>query len=190
MNLEKIRIFNPEGSDSLQDRKVWLGNTTNVMNLNNVKYKVATQLYEQMRSNFWVPQKIDVTTDVTDYVELTDSERKAFNGVLSYLTFLDSEQVKNLPYIMAPLTAPEFNLCLAEQISQEALHNASYQVMIETIIPSEDRQYIYDFWRTDTVLRERCKYIADLYQQYIDDPSIENYYIALVADYLLEGLII
>lgn len=60
--------------------------------------------------------------------------------------------------------------------------------MIETIIPSERRNEVYDFWRTDKVLKERCEFVAGLYQQYVDDPTPENYFISLVADYVLEGL--
>ena len=77
---------------------------------------------------------------------------------------------------------------MAEQISQEAMHNQSYQYMIETIIPTERRNEVYDFWRTDKVLKDRCEFIAKLYQNYVDNPSSENYFISLVADYLLEGL--
>jgi ribonucleoside-diphosphate reductase beta chain len=77
---------------------------------------------------------------------------------------------------------------MAEQISQEAMHNQSYQYLIETIIPSARRGEVYDFWRTDKVLRDRCEFIASLYQQYIDKQTTESYFIALVADYLLESL--
>jgi ribonucleoside-diphosphate reductase beta chain len=80
------------------------------------------------------------------------------------------------------------SLCIAEQISQEGTHNQSYQYMIETIIPSDRRSAVYDFWRTDEVLRKRCENIAGHYQKYLDDPSQENYFTSLLADYLLEGL--
>ena len=60
--------------------------------------------------------------------------------------------------------------------------------MIETIIPSDKRDAVYEFWRTDKILKERCEYIATLYQNYVDNPTKENYFVALMADYLLEGL--
>lgn len=68
------------------------------------------------------------------------------------------------------------------------MHNHAYQYMIETIIPSDKRDKVYDFWRTDKVLSDRCQFIAQIYQKYIDNPSKENYFISLLADYLLEGL--
>lgn len=77
---------------------------------------------------------------------------------------------------------------MVEQISQEGMHNQSYQYMIETIIPSDRRNAVYDFWRTDKVLKERCEFVASFYQKYIDNPTTENYFVSLLADYILEGL--
>lgn len=181
-------IFNPDGDDSIANRSMWFGNVTNLMQLNDCKYTWAVKLYAQMRENFWIPQKIDITQDVTDYANLTADERRAFNGILSYLTFLDSIQTCNISHIKSFITAPEVSLCLAEQISQEGMHNQSYQVMIEAIIPTEDRVKVYDYWRTDDVLFKRCSYISKLYQAYLDNPNNETYFTSLIADYLLEGL--
>ena len=107
---------------------------------------------------------------------------------MSYLTFLDSVQTCNLPHIKSCITAPEVSLCIAEQISQEGMHNQSYQYIIETVIPSDRRRAVYEFWRTDDILADRCEFIASIYQKQIDNPSPENYFIALLADYLLEGM--
>ena len=60
--------------------------------------------------------------------------------------------------------------------------------MIETIIPTERRNKVYEFWREDNILFERCQFIASLYQQYTDNPTEESYFIALMADYLLESI--
>jgi len=181
-------IFNPDGNDNVENRSIWFGKTTNLMQLNDVRYHWAISLYQQMRENFWVPQKLDVTQDVVDYWNLTKAERHAYEGILSYLTFLDSLQTCNIPHIKSSVTAPEVSLCMAEQISQEGMHNQSYQYIIETVIPSEKRSAVYDFWRTDKVLFRRCEYIASLYQRYIDYPTPERYFVSLVADFLLEGL--
>ena len=181
-------IFNPGGNDDIQHRSIWFGNTTNLMQLNDVRYPWAVGLYQQMRENFWVPQKLDVTQDVTDYWNLTPQERRAYDGILSYLTFLDSVQTCNLPHLKSSITAPEISLCIAEQISQEGMHNQSYQYIIETVIPRERRSIVYDFWRVDKVLKERCEFVAQFYQHYVDNPTPENYFISLLANFLLEGI--
>lgn len=181
-------IFNPQGNDKKENRKIWLGNTTNLIQLNDVRYSWAVGLYQQMRDNFWQPQKLDITQDVTDYGNLTKEERRAYDGILSYLTFLDSVQTCNIPHLKSSVTAPEISLCMAEQIAQEAMHNQSYQYIIETVVPSDRRSSVYEFWRRDKVLASRIEFIAKLYQNYLDNPTVENYFISLVADYILEGI--
>lgn len=179
-------LFNPQGDDT--DRSIWFGNTTNVINLNSVKYPWAIDIYDQMESNFWIPQKVDITQDVTDYNNLLPQEKRAFDLILSFLTFLDSIQTINIPHLKIPVTAPEIHTCLAHQNFQEANHVKSYQYIIETIIPKEKRDYIYDLWRDDPILQSRCNAIAKLFQKYVNTSANEDYFVALFADYLLEGI--
>jgi len=47
-------IFNPDGDDRVENRSIWFGNTTNLMQLNDVRYNWAVGLYQQMRENFWI----------------------------------------------------------------------------------------------------------------------------------------
>ncbi|NJN61471.1 MAG: ribonucleoside-diphosphate reductase [Coleofasciculaceae cyanobacterium RL_1_1] len=47
-------IFNPDGNDDTQHRTIWFGETTNLMQLNDVRYSWAVGLYKQMRENFWI----------------------------------------------------------------------------------------------------------------------------------------
>ena len=183
------KVFNPLGDDrDISKRSMWFANTTNLMQLNDVKYNWAVQLFKQMREQFWIPEKVDLTQDINDYNNLTPEERRGYDGILSYLTFLDSIQTYNLPYIKSPVTSPEVNLCLTEQASQEGNHNKSYQVIIESVIPTEKRQGIYDLWREDKYLFERCKTIASIYQDYLDNSTEEKYFISLFADYCLESI--
>ncbi len=47
-------LFNPKGNDAIEHRSIWFGETTNLMQLNDVRYSWAVGLYKQMRENFWV----------------------------------------------------------------------------------------------------------------------------------------
>ena len=153
--MKEKRLFNIFGDDSLQHRQVVGGNVTNLFNLNNVKYTWANKLYRVMMENFWIPEKVSLFDDKRAYGELTEAERKAYDGILSFLVFLDSIQTNNLPHISDYITAPEINLILALQTYQEAVHSQSYAYIIESIIPTEKRNEIYDKWREDPVLLER-----------------------------------
>lgn len=186
--MEQKLLFNPMGDDSIQNRTIIKGNPTNIFNLNDVKYTWANKLYRGMMANFWIPEKVDLTIDILDYKKLTKGEQTAYDGILSFLVFLDSIQVNNLPNINDHITAPEVSLVISIQDYQEAIHSQSYAYIIESVVPKNKREKIYDFWRTDEVLLERNKYIAEIYQNFIITPTDENYFKVLVANYLLEGL--
>lgn len=181
-------IFNPNGDDSVSARLLVGGNTTNIKNLNNVKYNWAKKLYRIMMENFWIPEKNNITGDVNSYNLLTPYEQRAYDGTLGFLVFLDSVQTTNVPNIASVTTAPEVETILVIQAYQEAVHSQSYQYIIETVLPPEKRQYIYDFWRDDEILFKRIKFIASIYQTYLDNPTMYNFKRVLVANYLLEGL--
>ena len=82
----------------------------------------------------------------------------------------------------------EVNLLLAIQTFQEAIHSQSYQYIIESILPKQSRDLIYDKWRDDNILFERNSFIAKIYQDFIDNESDENFAKVLIANYLLESL--
>lgn len=182
------KLFNPGGSDDIASRKLTGGNSTNLFNLNNTKYPWATRMYKNMMENFWIPEKVDLTADVQDYTRLTDPERRAYDGILSFLVFLDSIQTNNVPRISDYITAPEVNLLLAIQTYQEAIHSQSYAYLIETLIPPDRRDGIYEFWRDDAVLYKRIEFIASVYQDFHDDDSPLNFARTLIANYLLESV--
>jgi len=104
------------------------------------------------------------------------------------LIFLDSIQTVNVPHISDYITAPEINLLLAIQTFQEAIHSQSYATILESAVNASKKEQIYYFWRDNEILLERNTYIGKMYQDFTDDPSDKNFFKAMVANFLLEGL--
>lgn len=186
--MQKKLIFNELGKDNKELRQLIEGNSTNLFNLNNVKYDWAISLYRKSLQQFWIPEKVSLANDINDYNNLTNYEKRAYKGTLSFLIFLDSIQTINVPRIADYITAPEVSLALASHQFFEALHSQSYQYIIETIIPYNDRNNIYEYWREDIGLLNRNKYIANIYQEFSNDNSINNFKKVLVANYILESI--
>jgi ribonucleoside-diphosphate reductase beta chain len=182
----KAPLFDPTATDD--DIQLWNGKTTNLMLLDRPQFAWALQIYNQMREFFWVPQRTDLTGDINDFQNLMEGEKRAYNGILSYLIYLDSIQEAMLPNIGDVMTAPAVRHCVAEQAFFEGIHSESYKYIVEALLPVEKRNEIYEFWRTDSILEERCRGILTYYQNYLDTRSDEDYFYALFADYLLEGL--
>jgi ribonucleoside-diphosphate reductase beta chain len=188
MELEKKKLFNEHGDRDWGKRRIIGGNTTNLIELNNVKYEWATKMYRSMMNNFWIPEEIPLAQDAKDYALLSPSERQSYDKILSFLIFLDSLQTANLPNINEYITAPEVNLCLTVQTFQEAVHSQSYSYILDSVCPAEVRDRIYNEWRDDKHLLRRNRFITDLYESFIAEPTTENLLRTIMANYILEGI--
>ena len=187
-SLRKRPLFNPEGDIDVTQRRLIGGNTTNMNDFNNLKYTWTSDWYRQAMNNFWIPEEINLGQDVKDYRQLPEAERRAYDKILSFLVFLDSVQSANLPNVSAYITANEVDLCLTIQSFQECVHSQSYSYMLDTIASPDERQEIIFQWKDDEHLLARNTFIGDLYNEFQQEQSRENFLRVLVANYILEGI--
>ena len=164
------------------------GNTTNLNDFNNMKYGWVSEWYRQAMNNFWIPEEINLAQDLKDYNKLEEAEKTAYDKILSFLIFLDSIQTANLGNINNYITASEINLCLTIQAFQEAVHSQSYSYMLDTICSPEKRNEILYQWKDDEILLERNKFIGAQYNNFLEEPTIENLVKTVMANYILEGI--
>jgi ribonucleoside-diphosphate reductase beta chain len=188
MNLQKRKLFNASGDDSLESRMLIGGNPTGIANLNSVKYTWASDLYNIMLNNHWIPQKVSLVEDKTTIKNLTDDEMEAFKDTLSFLIALDSMQTANLPNLADYITAPEISQIFTLQGFQEMIHSQSYQYLLQELFSSTERDAIYNRWRDNPLLLERNQFIADQYEKFNQDATLENFKHALAGDMALEGI--
>ncbi|MFD2671272.1 ribonucleotide-diphosphate reductase subunit beta [Marinicrinis sediminis] len=188
MELHKKKLFNEHGERDWGKRRIIGGNTTNLIELNNVKYDWATKMYRTMMNNFWIPEEIPLAQDAKDYKQLSDVERQSFDKIISFLIFLDSLQTANLPNINEYITAPEVNLILTVHTFQEAVHSQSYSYILDSVCSAEVRDRIYNEWRNDKHLLLRNRFITDLYERFIAEPNSQNLLRTIMANYILEGI--
>lgn len=153
-----------------------------------MKYPWVSIWYRQAMNNFWIPEEINLGTDIKDYKQLAGPERQAYDKILSFLIFLDSIQTANLPNISEYITANEVNLCLSIQAFQEAVHSQSYSYMLDTICEPQERNDILYQWKDDPHLLERNQFIGDLYNDFQTNKNAETFVKTLVANYILEGI--
>lgn len=184
--IERKKLFNPDGNDD--DKRIIGGDVTNILDLYNVKYKWAINCWDKMNSNFWLPHKYNMLSDISTYHTLTDIEKEAFLKILSFLIYLDSIQTNNLSNIADYITAPEVVIALIKQQFQEANHSFSYGYILTSIFDKETAMKAIYYWKSDKILLKRNKFIANIYQEFIDTPTTLNYIKVLLGNYLLEGL--
>ncbi len=186
--LKKKPLFNPGGDTDVLKRRMIGGNTTNLNDFNNMKYGWVSDWYRQAMNNFWIPEEINLGTDVKDYRKLPGAERRAYDKILSFLIFLDSIQTANLPNIGDYITANEVNLCLSIQAFQEAVHSQSYSYMLDTICEPQERNEVLYQWKDDEHLLARNEFIGNLYNEFREERSTAAFTKTLIANYILEGV--
>lgn len=186
--ISRKKIYNPESTESVSERKIFGGNPTSMFDLNKIKYQWAYNLWKMMLANTWFPEEVNMNADKRDYNGgLTAQEKLGYDRALAQLIFMDSLQTNNLidninPYI----TSPEINLILVRQAYEEALHSQSYAVMVESI--SANTSEIYDMWRGDMQLRSKNDHIANVYIELSKNPNEQNLLKVMFANQILEGI--
>lgn len=188
MFINKKPLFNEFGDIETSKKRMINGNTTNLNDFNNMKYSWVSDWYRQAMNNFWIPEEINLSQDLKDYKKLIEAERVAYDKILSFLIFLDSIQTANLSNINNYITASEVNLCLTIQAFQEAVHSQSYSYMLDTICSPEKRNEILYQWKDDKILLQRNKFIGELYNNFLEEPTEKNLVKTLMANYILEGI--
>jgi len=166
------------------------GCSDGIINLNNLSYRWAYNLWEMMLANTWFPKEVDLTEDARQYRKLLPSEKRLYDKVLSQLIFMDSIQTNNSVDNVNPwITAPEVNMCIVRQSYEEALHSQSYAVMVDSISMNTDE--IYEMWRTDKELKSKNEFIGNVYEKYgqkaIDGDDEAKIYM-IIANQCLEGI--
>lgn len=188
MEIKRKPLFNENGDVEVNKRRMINGNTTNLNDFNNMKYSWVSDWYRQGMNNFWIPEEINLSQDLKDYNKLSKEEKTAYDKILSFLIFLDSVQTANIGNISNYITASEVNLCLTIQAFQEAVHSQSYSYMLDSICSPEERNNILYQWRDDKILLQRNKFIGDLYNNFINNPTKKNLLKTIMANYILEGI--
>lgn len=187
----KKNLFNPSYEGTKTTTGIVHGDTDGMLNLNELKYPWAYNLWEMMLANTWFPKEVDLTNDVKEYKNLLPSEKRAYDKVLSQLIFMDSIQTNNTPdNVNSWITAPEVNMCLVRQAFEEALHSQSYAVMVDSISINTDE--IYKMYKKDANLLKKNEYILSTYVKYAreidENDSDEAKVYMIMANQCLEGI--
>ena len=58
--MERKTIYNPETKESLNDRRVFGGNSDGMINFTKMKYQWALNLWDMMEANTWFPREVQM----------------------------------------------------------------------------------------------------------------------------------
>ncbi|WP_184665118.1 ribonucleotide-diphosphate reductase subunit beta [Texcoconibacillus texcoconensis] len=164
------------------------GESSNVLNWDDVRFSWAYPLYKNMLANFWTPFEINMTSDVRQYETLAEHEREAYNKIIGLLAFLDSIQTDYSMHVARYLTDSSLAALMSVLSFQEVVHNQSYSYVLSSVTTKAKQDEIFEYWKHDPVLRERNDFIAEGYEKFVKNPTPQTFLESIVYDVILEGL--
>jgi ribonucleoside-diphosphate reductase beta chain len=164
------------------------GESSNVLNWDDVRYSWAYPTYKNMLANFWTPFEINMGKDSKQYAMLEPHEKDAFNKIIGLLAFLDSIQTDYAGKVADYLTDSSLSALMTTLGFQEVVHNQSYSYVLSSVADKGTQDEVFEFWKHDPVLIERNDFIAETYKEFSDNPTPEGLIKSIVKDIILEGL--
>lgn len=164
------------------------GESSNVLNWDDVRFSWAFPKYKKMLGNFWVPMEINMSKDVQQFTELSEHEREAFLKIIGLLALLDSIQSDYAGKVADYLTDSSLNALMIILAQQEVIHNHSYSYILSSIADKQTQDETFNYWRTEPTLQRRNDFVVDGYKAFAENPTVGNMLESIVNDVILEGL--
>jgi len=167
---------------------VFGGKSSGILNWNDIAYPHWYKMYKRLVGNYWQADEINMTPDVKQFPELTEKEQDAYLKIIGLLSTLDAPQTRTALLISLYATDPSVQSIMAVIAQQEAVHNESYSYVLSSVVSLDEQNESFELGRKDPVLLKRNSEIVKQYNDFAENPTIENILKTLVYTSLLEGM--
>jgi ribonucleoside-diphosphate reductase beta chain len=141
--------------------------------------------YKQHMSVFWVPEEVDLSKDLKDWVKLSEHERYFIRNILGFFAGSDGIVQENLATrFMKEVQLPEARAFYAIQNAIEQIHSETYSLLIDTYI-DDARQKMDTFRAIQTVPCVAKK--AEWAKRWIESED-EDFATRLIGFAVVEGI--
>lgn len=188
--LSKTSLFNELGDRWISRRKIIAGSNTNLMELGEIKYQEIYDYYAKIIANNWTGEQFSLTKDEKDYSQISEVERKTVERGVASLVFLESELLDNYYIIVPYFTAPECTLVASAMIAQTANHANALSNVVRGVVAQQERDPLYNSWRTIENMRERNKLINNKFLEFTNKPLVINFLDDLVISIFIQVVMI
>lgn len=152
-----------------------------------VKYPTLKTIDEKMKSFFWRPVEIDMSQEKQSFEKMTEVEQFVFTSNLRRQILLDTLQGRSPSMTFLPYcTDPILENCILTWSFFESIHSEAYTHIIRAIYP--DPSSVFEEIPNIPEIVQCSDSISGVYNAFINSPTKENLYLALIAANALEAL--
>src|SRR3954470_21096230 len=184
--LTKIKLLNPEFPN--KSTGIINGQSSGILNWNDIAYPQMYDLYQTLLSNFWKAQEINMQDDIKQWDSLTQEEQDVFLRVNTQLASLDSLQTPTMSQVMDYVTDSSFKAIFAVISQQEAVHNESYSYILSSLVPLQVQNARFNQAKDDPIVQKRNALILEAYDAFHMNPTPQNLFKLAVNSINLEGI--
>ncbi|WP_345945722.1 class 1b ribonucleoside-diphosphate reductase subunit beta [Sodalis sp. dw_96] len=153
------------------------------VNWNRLEDDKDLEVWNRLTANFWLPEKLPLSNDVTSWGTLSALEQQLTIRVFTGLTLLDTVQnTVGAPALMADAATPHEEAVFSNISFMEAVHARSYSSIFSTLCPMADVDAAYRWSEQNRALQNKAAIIEKYYRQ--DDPLAKK-----IASVFLESFL-
>ncbi|ANU21952.1 ribonucleotide-diphosphate reductase subunit beta [Planococcus donghaensis] len=184
--LKKIKLLNPEHPN--KSTGVLNGQSSGLLNWNDIAYPQMYDLYQALLANFWKAQEINMQDDIKQWDSLSSVEKDVFLRINTQLASLDSLQTPTMSQAMDYVTDSSFKAIFAVISQQEAVHTESYSYILSSLVSVSEQNARFNQAKSDPVVQKRNELILDAYEEFRQNPTPQNLFKLSVNSINLEGI--
>lgn len=150
-----------------------------------IEYHDIWAKYKAHMSVFWIPEEVDLSKDMKDWVKLNDNERHFIKHILGFFAGSDGIVMENLAMrFTREIGIPEARFFYACQNLMETIHSETYSLLIDTYIEDkEEKVQILRAIQTIPVVQKKAEWAL----QWIENKDA-SFATRLLAFAVVEGI--
>ena len=138
--------------------------TIPAINWNKIEDEKDLEVWNRLTGNFWLPEKVPLSNDVSSWASLTPEEQQLTIRVFTGLTLLDTMQnfVGAISLLPDSIT-PHEEAVLTNIAFMEAVHARSYSSIFSTLCLTKDVDEAYRWSEENAFLQKKAALVLDYY---------------------------
>jgi ribonucleoside-diphosphate reductase beta chain len=135
------------------------------VNWNRLEDPLDGQVWDQLISNFWVPERIPLSTDLPSWRKMSDAEKEITKKIFVSLTSLDTIQAAyGVTSLIEDSRTPHESAIYSYIAGQEAIHARSYSYIFSTLCSTEEIDKLFEWAVEDPFLNKKAETVMKHYQ--------------------------
>src|SRR5699024_4772351 len=141
------------------------GHVLDSIDWNRIPDQIDMDIWNRLTANFWLPEKIPVSNDVSSWRHMTAEERKATMRVFTGLTFLDTMQgTVGAVSILPDAVTPHEEAVYTNIAFMESVHAKSYSNIFMTLATTPEIDESFRWSRENDNLQYKGRTIIEQYR--------------------------